>query len=329
MTLGTQVTYAKRRARVSSNSLTESNTDDVVRQYINDGVQEFCRRLGGVPKEEYLTVTPKFDLRTNFAIRFTITSGANALAATDLVLCTASHVDVSGGTVASAINAQISNVLGLSVTLSWDSASWLFTLRDNASAATAIEVDEPARKTYVDATLDIFGKTGTANATTFEGTLPVDCTVETSLPSDFLQIEHVEWDGRPIGPAPYDLFVSPNGSGDPSWYAIKNKQIRLAPCPSQQKKLLIRYKAMPADLDTDGTDDAVECPLPTPYHMLPVYWAEAMLLQEQHEHEKARSALALFAKGCGDYKARESNQNPTLFPTQRIPSIPRVVMPDG
>ena len=325
MTFGTQITYAKRRARVSSNSLTITTTDDVVRQYLNDGVTEFARRTGGVPKEEYLTVRPKFDLRTNFAIRLTVTGGVNALAATDIPLCTASHVDVSGGTIASAINAQISNVAAISASLSWASTSWLFTLRDNASAATNIEIGEPVTKTYINAGYHIFGKVGTVAITYFEGNLPLDCTLETSLPSDFLQIEYVEWDDVKVRAAPFDIFLSPHANGTPRYYAIKNRQIRLYPCPVQQYKFLIRYKAMPADYATAGTDDSSECPLPTGYHMLPIYWAEALLLQEQHEYQKAGTALAMFSKGVTDYAIRENNQNPTLFPTSQPLPPPKVI----
>jgi len=316
MTLGTQVTYAKRRARISSSSVTESTTDDVVRIYVNDGVKEFCRRIGGLSTEEYLTVVPTFDLRTNCAIRFTITGGANAFAAHDVPLCTASIVDETGTEIATCVNAQLSNLLGVSVTLSWDSASWIFSLRDNTGGATAIEIDEPEQKTYVDWSERIFGKIGTAALTYFEGDFPLDCTVETELPSDFLQIESVFWNGVELVPAPWEMFVSPGISGTPTHYAIKNRRIRLVPCPTEQKEFLIRYKSVPSDLETDGTDDATDCPLPDHYHMIPIYWAASQLLEEHHEYDKAIQEMAYFTKAVLDYKCREDNQTPTLFPAR-------------
>jgi len=325
VTLGTQVTYAKRRARVSSNSVTETATDDVVRDYLNDGVQELCRRVGGLSREQYLLITPNFSVQSNFAIRLTVTGGANAVAATDLPIASASYWNVSAGILASIVNDEISNTLAVSMTLSWDSADWVLSIRDNALAATAIEIGVPSSRTYIDSSGMIFGRRGTANSTYFEGSFPLDCTLETTLPSDFLQIEYVEWDGEELAPAPYDLFLSPSGTGDPRYYAIKNKRIRLNPCPNSQKTFLIRYKAIPDDLVNDGTDDAVDCPLPAPYDMLPVYWATAMLLQEMHEFDKARESLALFQKGVVDYKVREDNQNPTLFPSATPSPAPTLV----
>ena len=61
MTLSAQTTRVKRLARVSSNSVTVTNTDDVVMDYINEGVREFCKIANGVPGEDYLTVAPVFD----------------------------------------------------------------------------------------------------------------------------------------------------------------------------------------------------------------------------------------------------------------------------
>lgn len=328
MTLGSQTTYAERRARVDSASMTETDTSDVTKTYINEGVREFCKITGGIPKEEYLALTPKFDLRTNFAIRLTITGGANAQTVTDLVLAATAQTDITGASAATYITEQISNNLAISATMSWDTASWNFTLSDGVSAATYLEVGAPAQRTYVDWTYPIFNKSGTQSGTYFEGSLPLDSTVEVDLPSDFSEIEYVEWDGVELYPAPYDLFISPGSEGTPRWYAIKNKKLRLAPYPSSQEALHIRYKNFPADLETDGTSDATECLLPTQTHWAPVHYAASMIAGENQDDKIMGREFSLFRSIALEYKARESNQNPALFPIGASYIPIDVVIPD-
>ena len=324
MTFANQAVFAERRARVTSEALTITNSGDVTRFYINLGVQEFCKNVNGLPKHTYLTVSPKFSAHSNFACRFTITSGANALTATEMPIVSNTYTDAGGASLATALQQQFSNVAALSVSVSWYSASWVFAINSHDSNTTYIEVAAPTTNTYVDATPILFNLTGTQTGYYWKGNFPLDCTLETDLPSDYYDMEYVEWDGELLSPAPNDLFVSPAESGTPCWYTIKGRKLRLLPCPTRQGKFSIQYRYFPDALEIDGTDDAEECALPTEFHLAPVYYAAAKIFEERHENEKAEQEYSLFYDQIKRYRMRESNHNPTLFPTRR-PWTPIVV----
>ena len=320
MTLANQIIYAERIARVSSNATTISTASDVTIQYINEGVREFCKIIGGMDKVGYLTLAPKFDLQTNWAIRTTYTGGANALSARDLVLAATNHSSLTGASVAAYVGSQISNTQAASVSVSWDTSTWQFTLYDDIGSMTSVEVDEPVGIAYVDATEWIFNQIGTQSGTHFTGTIPLDLVLETALPSDCLSVKYVEWNKEPLQLAPFDLFVSPQSMGDPAFYAVKGGKIRVSPTPSRQELFTIQYRYMPADLST--TSD--ECPLPASYHMSPVYFAASRLAAENHDSQRQQENFGLFLDQAYKAKIREENQNPTMLPAQSDYQVPRV-----
>lgn len=323
MTLAQQIIYAERRARVSSNVTTVSTSNDVTIQYINEGVREFAKIIGGIPKTAYLALAPKFDVQTNWAVRLTVTGGANAIAASDFVLAATNTSSLTAASYATYLGSQLSNNYAVSVSVSWDSTTWKFTLYDETSAATHVEIGAPSGITYVDACDLLFNKIGTQSASYFTGNVPMDLNLETSLPSDFLSLEAVEWDGSPLKPAPFDLFLTPSSAGDPVWYAVKNNKIRIAPTPVEQEMFTLAYKSMPDDLST--TTDS--CPLPTAYHFAPVYYAAAMLAAENHDWTVQQQNYAMFVNETTKYKVKEANQNSTLFPQSGAYTPIRVEIP--
>ncbi len=58
-----------------------------------------------------------------------------------------------------------------------------------------------------------------------------------------------------------------------------------------------------------------------------VYYAAAMLLEETHEPQQAIYYQQKFSSICTDYKIREANNTPTLFP-QSTPEAPIKVVLD-
>jgi len=315
MLLSSQIIYAERRARVSGGALTLTVASEVTREYINKGVMEFAKAVNGIPKEAYLTLSPRFDSPANFAIRLTITGGGNAYAVGDV--CTTATVarnDVTGATMAVILKEALSANAFLSCTVTWSLASWVFTINPQDALTTAIEIEPPTSFQYINHCPMLFNTEGTQASAIWVGEIPLDCTVETDLPDDFLEIEFVEWDGSKLGPAPYDLFISPSGNGTPNCYTVKGRKIRLAPAPISQKSFHIRYRHMPDDLEVDGTDDAVDCPLPLECHWAPIYYASALLAEEQLDEETAKREMGMFWDEVNKYRLRLANQTPTLFP---------------
>jgi hypothetical protein len=329
MTLSAQTTRVKRLARVSSNSVTVTNTDDVVMDYINEGVREFCKLVNGIPAEDYLTVAPVFDSRTNWAIRITTSGGTANLAAEDVAITTTNRTNVAGATIASDLQATIRSAIGgdtastVAFTTSGDNL-WTFLITPKGSP-TSISIEAPEDNQYVDARAILFGSAdSTQTAATWRSGIGQDAIVETALPTTFLEMEFVEWGKYRLSRAPYELFISPESSGRPSYYAVKNDRIRVYPSPTSQELFHIRYKQAFADLDTNGDDNSVTCPLPANEHMAPVYYSVSKLMEEKQQFGEARNLYGEFYRMATTYKVRENNQNPTLFPSYRVFQPPNV-----
>lgn len=314
MTIAQQIVFAKRKGRVSGNVTTDTYTDDVTRFYINEGVREFCKKTKGISSEEFLTVTPTFNTRTNFAIRLTITGGSNALSATDIAITATAYDRTTGTQVASDLQTAIQAAGAASATVSWSTTAWTFTI--DASDSTSITIEAPDGITYVDATDMLFGKSGTQVSTTWVSGFPQDCTVRASLPSDFLSIEQVEWDKCMLQNAPYMNMMSPEMYGDPTHYHIKDKYIYFTPVPNMQKELKIEYQAFPASATLTGSLDTSSCPLAQEYHMAPVYYAASKHLEDSFEYQESIFCKSMFDDECRKYKMNEANQNPKMIPRQ-------------
>lgn len=333
MTYGTQVSLAERLARVSPNAVTLATTSDVTRTYINQGMLEFAKRAKGIPIDDRVSITPRFDIETNYAVKFQTQGSKNALASTTIYVASTSLSLASGSTVAgylqTAINAAVSTSLGSgSITVNWSASSWQFYI-NCGTTATSVYFGEVIGDNRAVNAGDIIGLVGATSTSTFTGYIPTDCTLRASMPSGYLEAMYVEWDNEPLSPAPYVNFMSPESIGTPTHYAISNKEIRFYPTPDEQGKCVIRYKGFPAEISTDGTDDSTTCALPEETHMAPVYYAAAMILEETHEPQQSVYFQQKFNSMVSDYKIREANQTPTLFPQVASEAAPKVVMDES
>lgn len=244
MTIATAIERARRWARITETSHTDAQVIDA----INDGQREFAKECKGLSKEEYLQLAPLFDTKTWYAIRLTITGGTNALAATDVVITSTNRSDTSGTTIAADLQTAIQAAGAASATVAWSTTSWVFTI--DSSDGTQVAVTDPTGITYASAVDLLFGGCArTQTGSTFTGSLPEDCTVEVSLPSDYNEIiPPVEWDGNKLYSANWDIFTSPQSFGShPTHFGIRNKKLRLYPSPSSQKILQIWYEYIPTD----------------------------------------------------------------------------------
>ena len=328
MTQETQVALAERWTR-SAGANTMSTTSDVTMIYLNEGCREFSKRVHGIAVESFIVLTPKFDLDQNFAINLTISGGDDAMVATDVPVASSTLTNSDPTTVAahmaSNINAAVVAGLGSgSVAIGWESSNWTFYMSPHG-APTEIISTEPVDRKYIDANNWIWGDAVTKTGTTLTGAIPLNCNVEQSLPSGFLEMDYVMFGDIELQPAPFDIFLKPYSIGDPQYYAVKNKLIRLEPVPQDQDYFKIFYSGFPADMATDGTDASVECYLPEEVHTAPIHWAAAKLFDEAHEFDKSIYHQRVFNDICTDYKIREANNNPTLFPSGGSTIPPKVV----
>lgn len=245
MTLAEATERARRLSRTSASGA----SDTVVMGRINDAMNEFAKNVHGLVREGYLTLTPRFDLETNFAIRVTITGGTNAMTATDVAVCSAEAFDQTGTQVATALQATLRTAIGAgaNLTVTWSTTTWKFTV--DAIDSTAIVIESPDGITYADATgllgLDDSG------TTSIIGSIPVAATAEVTLPTDYLgMVGEPTWDDTVLYRAPHDLFNSPLSIGTPQCYSIRGDRMRFSPSPSEQGICRIQYKYKPTAFTT-------------------------------------------------------------------------------
>ena len=245
MTLAQAITKVRRLSRTQASS----HDDATIMERINDAMKEFGRAAFGLTKEGYITITPLFDIQTNCSIRLTIVGGANEIAATDIAICATDAVDQTGTQVATALQTAIQAAITAaggtpSLTVVWSTTAWTFTI--DAIDSTSITFAVPSGLTYHSA-LELLGLGAeTTTGTSVTGSIPTDCTVESALPTDFLQlVGKPEWDGDPLVQGLFQEFHSPESTGDPLRYYVRNKNIMLSPAPHIQKKFHLYYRYLP------------------------------------------------------------------------------------
>jgi hypothetical protein len=245
MTLAAAINKVRKRTRTSPSS----HSDTEVMERINEAQKEFAKNVRSLNKEEYVTITPTFDIQTDFAIRLTIVGGTNEIEATDIVICAADAHDQTGTQVAAAlqvaIRAAITSAGGTpDLTVAWSTTLWKFTI--DAIDSTSITIADPSALPYASALTLLGLMAATTTGTSVTGSIPTDCTVESALPTDFLSIYSApEWNGDELFSAPFSYFKSPATMGTPYLYFIRNKRIMLWPAPNQQGILHIWYKYVP------------------------------------------------------------------------------------
>ncbi len=333
MTMALQVNFAERLSRTSSNALSTASTDsstnayvsDITRQYINIGAGEFAKEAK-LSKQDFITVTPKFWVQADWYAQVTIEGGNNALTATNVALASEDLAGVGGSTLAAHLASNINAMIGAgSVDVTWDDRSWRFSISDDTTVSiTAITVASPDDY-YIDGTERVFGKTGTDSTSTWVSSFPEDCTLESDLPSDFLEAEHVDYDGHELRAAPFNLFMSPEmNSTWPDYYAIRGDKIYISAAPSDRRILKIRYKYMPLEVTVTGSNDTATCSLPTEAHMAPVYYAAGMILQGNFEPDESQKMFGLYYDQVRKWRIKQANQNPKMFPRRENAPLPVV-----
>ncbi len=320
MTLGTQTIMVERWTR-SAGANTVTDDSDITKSYINEGVREFAQRANGIATKVFIDLNPIFSFDTKAAALFSIKG--NTLSCTgDVPIVSSTLADTTPTTVANHLASNLNATFATTTfAAGWSASTWTFYVQA-PSTVTNISIGSPTGIGYYDASGELFGGAISKASTTITGGFPQNCTMESSLPTGFLNIDYVMYDTWQLDPAPFDLFTFPQAAGTPSYYAIKNKKIRVYPTPTEQGRFQLYYKGFPADLGVDGASDAVSCPLPEEMHYAPMHWAAAKLFDEAHEYDKSVYHQRVFNDMANRYICREANNNPSMFPT-----VPRVIPP--
>jgi hypothetical protein len=327
MTFGTQTLFVERLARMSG-AVTIAVASDATKIYLNEGVREFTKRVHGLGIEAFIGLNPQFDADTNFAIKFTLRGNTFSYGSTDLPIVSSTLTDVTPTTFMAHITSNI-NAVGIgtfTISMGWSPSMSVFYI-NAPTTATMISIQPPTDLRYVNAVPMAFGTNiNRQGSITITGVFPQNCNLDATLPTGFLEMKNVFYGSNELTEAPFSNFLRPFATGTPRYYSVRNKQIFLNPVPSQQDYFKIFYSGVPPDLGVDGSSDSVACPLPEEVHMAPVYYAAACLLEEGHEFDKSIYYQRKFNDFCTDYKIREANNNPTMFPTRAYSVLPNIIM---
>ena len=300
------------QARRMSRTTVASHTDEVVKDYINYGQQEFSKDCKGLWAQDWLTVSPKFWLRSHFAIAIETNEGSASF-----TFATTSYDAIDGASVAALLSTSIQTTWSSS-TVVWSSSNWTFTI-ENPSASW-FNLFAPQAGTVIDFSTKLFGSTVESASASFTGGFPEDCNIDTSCPTGFLNMEYVEWDDSPLDPAPFDLFISPNSSGTPQYWQVREKTVKLYPVPDEQGLFHIWYRKLPTDFGavsvTGSGSLSATCALDSEYQLGPVYYAASLLADDNYEDARADRLYARYKMSVNKYIQQHHNQHPEMFPKE-------------
>ncbi len=298
---------ARIMARLDENGLSDTNADVL----IDLAHAQVARDIGGIPKKAHMQIAAKFYIGTDFRFRMTIAGIGDTLAATDIQISSTELTEASGATVATALQTAIQTATGgTGTTVAWSTTAFTFTITTLLATAQTIEPPEDSVY-YTDASAILFGGYTSVQDSTWVGSFPQDVTLEADLPSDFHQISKVSWDDGELVSAPRDYFITPNASGPPCYYDIRNDHIYLYPSPTQQARFYIEYTAVPV---TASTSDTATYLIPTRFQMLIVTYTTYLMLLASHEYEKANQHLALYIREKNKMVINTANQNTSIEP---------------
>lgn len=245
MTLEAVRTQARLYSRMEDTALL---TDAQLNSLIQDSVTEFTNDVGGFSMQEYPAISAKFSTRTNFALRVTVTAGADALAVTDVAITATDRDEVAGSIVAADLQTALRAAGAGTITVTY--ANFAFTVTA-ATGCTNITFAAPTTVTYASA-VGLLGLSGSTDAATVTGSFPDDCTIRYTLPSDLLHMERIEWEGDELIPLTKEFSQSPQSFGTPYWYNIRGRELSFVPPPTKQGMCEVWYRGHPRDIRFSG-----------------------------------------------------------------------------
>lgn len=316
MTLSQAIDRVRLLARVES----QSHTDTQIKEFVNDGQEEFSKDVHGFVTEDYLDLKPIFDLRTSFSANIFASSTTFATGA----MFSANADDVRATAFCTAL--ETGWLTGTSATVAWLASTWQ--VRITIPGATSIAVTAPTHKDQIDGT-KLIGGAVSVSGSVWTGGIPTQCSYEATLPSTFIKMKHVEWDYDPLVRGPKTLFMSPEYRGIPKYYGIFDQQgstrIRIYPQPNRRKLLHVVYKKLASR--TASTTAALS--IPRPYHMAPVYYAASQCKVGLDESGPGDRFYAQYMDQVAKYSKRVSNESTSNEPEPVYPYSQARIIIDG
>lgn len=278
-------------------------SDEVVDRYINIGLKALATSVGGFYSERYIAIRPTFDISPIMAVDISIDEAEPITVA----LHDRDMNNLSGADVATLLQARLSEVFeDETITVFYDEALWAFNV--TIDDATTISIEPPSSENYLDGTRFIFGTSGEQEGDTWIGETPKFSNAELAIPTDFVDVVYVTWEGKQLQKIPFQ-DIQNKQYGIPAFYAIIYDSIKLYPIPEKQGTCYMAYMAIPPLLvaDTDTPQ------FPASAHIALASYAASKLSEEAFDSERASRYYNQFMVEVNKLRAEISNMNSETF----------------
>jgi len=318
MDLDAMRAHIRRLARTQSSS----HSDTVLKDYVNEAQREWTREVGDEHvSEDYINITPTFDLRTDYYIQVTVAGTGETCTDEEIAVCASDADDQTGAQVATALQTALKTISGISkASVSFNNDQ---EFEINVTDATSITIEAPSTAHYkngrslllgsVDDTQTVSASapwtSASANSLTDTPDLPF-VVMDGDLPSDFGSIVSVDWDGIRLTNSTKDLFNDQQQKGSPTEFGILDDKIRINPVPTDvdDKVIHINYFQVHSDLSAGGDTSTVA----TAYHMAICYYVAFMCAEDNRDPRLSQTLFARWRKSLEQYRCNLANRNARL-----------------
>lgn len=301
------------RSRVRERGrLGDNVSDTTIDAYLNSAAKQFQHDTKLIAKPYSFNVRSKFTVLTTDAFNLTMgtSGGGNLVDGIDVVLGS-NQVDVSGATLASALQSAIqgSAVGATATTVSFSESTRKFTLNGSAESATvtSFEIAYPSSASYADDSYWLFGDAVTSSDDSFAGAPAPYCTSEYKLPTDFYWMEEVIYDGKEDRPLKPEIRRGRSHlTGTPSHYSINTRQnpatsaqswqyVTFTPQPTTAgKRFDIMYNPEARTITTGTAQDGQVYEFGDIYDEALIYYAVYLAQLDAEDMEKALTFKGLY-----------------------------------
>lgn len=310
-------TRCRERARLWSKVTTSGASNAETNKQINEAVDAFARRVNGLPYKEYLVLTPRFDLRTTFALHVSATDATLGDVDSDVVICAANADNQTSTQTATALQTAF-QALGDACagwTVAWSAYKFTVTI---AATTTDLTIDGPTTVSYSDASELIFGGSldysDVEDSTSLVGSFPLGCNLIFDLgdatAKEVMRVGQVWWDNYRLKKRSWQDFRKGKAYGDPFEWAQRGDEILLYPTPNNQYEIFMEYKGVPADIDS-VVEDTTTLPaeIPERYQEAIVHYVTYTLLLGDWDEDLADKHRKEFERIAGDYLVNYLSNN--------------------
>ncbi len=294
MSRSTLRTQVRQLGRVGSNV-----ADSILDTWLYEAVKHFQDDVKWLEQTRYYYVREIFTLDMTEGIGVRLTTATGTLNIYGRTTLNSTYGNMSGAELSSIwTSAWETEFDDTGVYTSWSTASLKMKLLISTLTydSTGLFVGPPAYSTKAwlyDYSYKMFGITAetSADATSYTGSIPQECTSEYPLPPDFLYVKEATYSDKSYPLQPTIYKGRDKATGVPSHYYIRGNSIGVTPQPTDAGRTLrLDYYYLPADF----VDDDALHPFPEVFNYALIWYAIYLYKTNQDDTQSELKALAKY-----------------------------------